>query len=229
MSSSPPNNRPEFMVTLGLLPPYSAEDIKAAYFEKARAAHPDRGGTAQDFVRLQDAYQKAVEYAGLRASRMHWLGAWTERYATQQSLVEAIEQLGGRVIVEPAGSITASIGEDFAHILDQVSGVELKGRKIDANAIDFLLSQRPLLINLRTLDLSGSRVSDVAVARLAVLEKLQRIDLSDTPVTYSGIEPLVRLPYLEELKLDGTQVGWWRKLLVGRKLGARRRRLNRAL
>ena len=57
------------MVTLGLLPPYSAEDIKAAYFEKARAAHPDLGGTAQDFIRLQDAYQKAVEYAGLRASR----------------------------------------------------------------------------------------------------------------------------------------------------------------
>src|SRR4029079_17625433 len=63
MATSSPQNRPEFMVTLGLLPPYSAEDIKAAYFEKARAAHPDLGGTAQDFIRLQDAYQKAVEYA----------------------------------------------------------------------------------------------------------------------------------------------------------------------
>ena len=229
MATGPTTNRPEFMVTLGLLPPYSADDIKAAYFEKARAAHPDRGGTNQDFVKLQDAYQKAVEYAGLRASRMHWLGAWTERYATQQSLIAAVEQMGGRVIVAPASSITASIGEDFAHILEQVSGVELLGRKIDANAIDYLLSQRPLLINLRTLNLAGSRVSDVAVARLATLEKLEQIDLTDTPVSYSGVEPLVKLPYLVSLEMGGTQVSWWRRLLVGWSLGRRRRRLERLL
>ena len=37
------------MVTLGLLPPYTLEDIRAAYREKAKTLHPDRGGTPADF------------------------------------------------------------------------------------------------------------------------------------------------------------------------------------
>ena len=45
MSGNAPtrDERPEFMAILGLLPPYSREDVKRAYLAKVRTAHPDHG------------------------------------------------------------------------------------------------------------------------------------------------------------------------------------------
>ena len=52
--TTPEPQRPPFMVTLGLLPPYTREDIQEAYHEKAKTTHPDRGGSASDFEKLPD-------------------------------------------------------------------------------------------------------------------------------------------------------------------------------
>ena len=38
------------MIVLGLLPPYSLDDVHKAYKAKALIAHPDRGGAAADFL-----------------------------------------------------------------------------------------------------------------------------------------------------------------------------------
>ena len=35
----------EYMATLSLLPPYSLDDVKAAYRAKVLETHPDHGGT----------------------------------------------------------------------------------------------------------------------------------------------------------------------------------------
>ena len=47
---------------LGLLPPYSLDDVKFAYRGKALETHPDRGGTMDDFLKVREAYERAVEF-----------------------------------------------------------------------------------------------------------------------------------------------------------------------
>lgn len=50
------------LAELGLEPPCSSADIRQAYRRKARTAHPDRGGDQRAFIRLQDAYRRALAY-----------------------------------------------------------------------------------------------------------------------------------------------------------------------
>ena len=69
-SQSLPADRPDFMVALGLLPPYSPADVKQAYFEKVKTAHPDKGGNVADFLKLQEAFRQATEYVEFRKSRI---------------------------------------------------------------------------------------------------------------------------------------------------------------
>ena len=62
--SSPRGNdpsHPECLTILGLLPPVTAEDVKQAYLAKAVTAHPDRGGSPEQFIRLQKAFEEANE------------------------------------------------------------------------------------------------------------------------------------------------------------------------
>ena len=50
--------RPEDYRVLGLEPGASRDEVKAAYREKARELHPDRGGDADAFSRVNEAYQR---------------------------------------------------------------------------------------------------------------------------------------------------------------------------
>ena len=53
------NERPEFFEVLGLAPPLTLDDVELAYREKAKSAHPDAGGDAEQFRKLQEAYERA--------------------------------------------------------------------------------------------------------------------------------------------------------------------------
>ena len=85
------------MVRLELLPPYALEDVKQAYATKAIAAHPDHGGSIGDFLMLQDAYQAAKEYVGLRGDRRQWIAAMVERSLRQDELIAQLKQHGADV------------------------------------------------------------------------------------------------------------------------------------
>ncbi len=52
---------------LGLEPPTTIEKLKTAYRLKALKTHPDRGGSAEDFIAVQEAYETALKFVGSEA------------------------------------------------------------------------------------------------------------------------------------------------------------------
>lgn len=54
-------SRPECLKSLGLELPCTEAQVMAAYREKAKQMHPDRGGDLNDFLRLQKYFEQAVQ------------------------------------------------------------------------------------------------------------------------------------------------------------------------
>ncbi len=54
------NAVPSYFVILGLTPPCTVDDVKRAYKRKARELHPDNGGSNDEFLALQHAYEQAL-------------------------------------------------------------------------------------------------------------------------------------------------------------------------
>src|SRR5690606_11824294 len=91
------DHRPDFMVPLGLAPPYAIEDVKQAYREKARATHPDRGGSAAAFAAVHEAFERAQAYLEFRQDRRGWIAGKMARYAALQEAIAQLEKLGAEV------------------------------------------------------------------------------------------------------------------------------------
>lgn len=207
-SQSDEPERPDFMVTLGLLPPYTPEDVRTAYRTKVLTAHPDRGGEAAVFHELQEAYERALQYVQFRSDRRGCVAAWVDPYLRQEQVTEEVRRLGGQVQVEQIDWMKRSFG-DFFTLLEQVRGIRLRGLADGDRFLQYLAEHRPALPHLIHLDLAGSRVSDEGVLRLREFELLRRLNLAGTPVSRKGLRILEALPNLEWLNLAGTSVGWW--------------------
>ena len=149
----------EFLSVLGLTQPVTVDDVKQAYLEKAKTAHPDRGGDKQEFVRLQQAFEQATEYAQFKAGRMQWLTRWVEQYAEQQQVIDEIKALGGVVEVKADDALTKSIGPDFATVLDRIVKIRLAGERVDDRTLLSVTSRRRVLAGLRHLELVDTAVS----------------------------------------------------------------------
>ena len=200
----------EFLSVLGLTQPVTVDDVKQAYLEKAKTAHPDRGGDKQEFVRLQQAFEQATEYAQFKAGRMQWLTRWVEQYAEQQQVIDEIKALGGVVEVKADDALTKSIGPDFATVLDRIVKIRLAGAGVDDHVLLSLTSRRRVLAGLRHLELLDTAVSSVGLQNLQAFESLQHLDLSGTRVSESVLDSLLAdLPRLETLNLSRSGIGRW--------------------
>jgi hypothetical protein len=51
---------PRCIQALGLRCPCTADDVLAAYRQKVKLLHPDRGGNRQDFLKLQQHFEQAM-------------------------------------------------------------------------------------------------------------------------------------------------------------------------
>lgn len=200
---------PDFIAKLGLALPVTLEDVQEAYRQRAKVAHPDAGGDQQQFIELQQAYERAKEYASFRAGRVHWLAASVERYTQQEALVTDIQERGGQVETQRISWLEQSIGEDFAQVLDQIVGLRLRGPQIDDSTIDFLVERRNLLTALHWLDLSESRLTDAGLLRLKHFNSLRTLFVRKTQITSTGLQVVDHLPHLRNLYLDGATTNWW--------------------
>ncbi|HEY1599902.1 MAG TPA: VanZ family protein [Pirellulales bacterium] len=200
------DNRPDFLVRMGVGLPCTSVDVEQAYLEKVKLAHPDRGGTQQDFLDLQTAYQRAKEFAKFQDSRRHWLGDAIERYALQQELVAELGRRGGSVQVRQLDWLAGEIGEDFAQVLEVIDGISLVGPACDDRAIEELTVHQDVLGQMHSLDLSGSNVTDAGARRLTAFPYLRRVNLTDTHVGNATLKECAKLAKLEWLGVGGTHV-----------------------
>jgi hypothetical protein len=214
--------RPEFAVTLGLLPPYTMEDVKRAYLAKVKDAHPDRGGQRADFDRIQQAFEQAGEYLKFRSDRRQWIAARMEEYLAVVALVERLRSLGADVETVTLDWLQRSFG-DFADLTESIVGVRLNGSDNVGELVDTLVREQAILPGLKQLDLAGSPVTDVMALELRVFSGLTDLNLTRTSISERALALIDWLPGLRTLNLDGTSIGWWARGRLQRAISRRRR------
>lgn len=217
-NNDPP--RPEFAVTLGLLPPYTMEDVKRAYLTKVKDAHPDRGGSRDDFDRIQSAYAQAGEYLNFRSDRRLWIAARMEEYLVIESLTSEMRALGAEVETTMHDWVRRSFG-DFADLTESIVAVRLVDSPSVDGLIDLLVREQTSLPGLKRINLAGCPVTDAMALELRVFNGLTHLDLSRTQITGKSLALIDWLPALREFEIEGTSVSWWSRTRLHRTLRSR--------
>ncbi len=206
-------SRPDFMVLLGLAPPYALEDVKAAYLARAKELHPDRGGSSEEFDALQKAFEQAKKYLDFRSDRRVWIANQMTSYLGTQEMIERLEQFGAEVTSDAIDWLKKSFG-DFAQLTENVISIRLEGSTQAEEMIRYMVEQQSELGSLTRLELPNCKISDAAVLELEAFQQLLHIDLSGTPVGKDATWIVDSILGLETLDLRGTRVGWWMRRKV---------------
>lgn len=215
--------RPACMVTLGLLPPYTAEDVERAYLSKIKEIRPDLGGDREAFYAVQNAYMQAKEYVKFRGDRRGWIARRMDEYLAVQGVIEQLQKFGAEVETDAVDWLHKSFG-DFAELSLSVIGIRLNGAANGDEVLEYIVSQRDKLLELRTLDLEGSVVTDATVRQLSVFRRLSELNLNRTPITWQSLHIVEWLPELETVHIEGTGLKW----LTRRRLAAQLRKKRKA-
>jgi hypothetical protein len=212
-SHSKHDSRPDYMIELGLAPPYTQEDVMQAYYAKAKQVHPDHGGTAEGFRALQEAFEKAKQYTDFRIDRRTWIATKMEDYLAARRVIDRLEALGAEVVTNAVDWLEKSFG-DFAQLTETITTVRLVNSPRADELVDAMVEERDALGSMTQLQISGCQLSDDAAQRLETFKQLKHLDLSGTPITNDSLWFVDELPSLELLNLDGTKVGWWMRRKV---------------
>jgi hypothetical protein len=205
--------RPAFMVTLGLLPPYTLSDVKSAFRVKALETHPDRGGAKADFTKIHEAYNQAMEYVQFTGDPRKWIADQVDCHLRQQEVAAEVERLGGQTEFEEPDWMMPCVG-DFVALADRLGVIKLQNTAADDAFLAFLVGQSPRASYLTDLNLAGTPITDKGLQELTGLGRLRRLDLSGTRITNRGVQAAVRsLTSLQWVGMAGSGVGWlsrWR-------------------
>jgi len=211
------------MVKLGLMPPYMAEDVEKAYLARIKDIRPDLGGDPQPFYDVQTAYMQAKEYVKFRGDRRGWIAKRMDEYLEVQEVVSRLSAMGAEVETDALDWLEKSFG-DFAELTETILAIRRNNAANGDEFIEYLVSKRDQMIGLQRLDLAGCTISDAAVRQLSVFRRLQELDLSRTPITWEALHIVQWLPELENVRIEGTRLGW----LTRRKLAAQLRQKHMA-
>ena len=77
------NNRSLALAILGIKEGYSPSELKTAYLKKAKIFHPDTGGTHEEFLKLQQAYEQLSKETTPSALSNEDLPNISKEYANQ--------------------------------------------------------------------------------------------------------------------------------------------------
>lgn len=216
VSSEPTSpQRPDYLTTLGLRPPVSEADVKQAFLEKVKVAHPDRGGNLQSFNRLQQAYEQSLHYVQFGQGRTEWLRTTVDRYIESEKVIAEVKRLGGTVEVETIDWLKGEIGEDFAQMVERIIAIRVHDSMVDDRFLEFLAQHHEALQSLTEIDLSDTKVTSAGVIRLRAFHYLRRLDLRRTKVDNSALVVLNSLRSLEWIALNQTRVNWIGRLQLG--------------
>lgn len=217
-ASQPALQRPECLVVLGLVPPVTLEDVKQAYLVRAREAHPDRGGSQEHFVRVQQAFEEANEFVKFKANKLEWLASKIDAYSQQQEVVSETIERGGSVEMEETDWLRKSFGDDFGHVADKLVAVRLPNERADDVFCILLGFRADSLKDLVTLDLSGGTLTDEGLLQLKSLTSLRRLDLRGTKVGKLAGEIPAWFERLEFLGLPKGSLGMLARLAMPRRI-----------
>jgi hypothetical protein len=209
-TSHPHDPRPEFMIALGLAPPYAIEDVKQAYRDKVKEAHPDHGGSIEAFKAVQEAFERAQAYLEFRADRRGWIAAKMGHYGALQEAIERLQRFGAEVTTHSPGWLAQSFG-DFAQLTETVNTIRLVGPADGDAFIRTMLADQAALRELETLELPKCQLTDDAVLSLATFQQLKQLDLSHTTITSRALDVIDTIESLRSINLESTAVGWWPK------------------
>jgi hypothetical protein len=207
------------MALLGLLPPYTEEDVKQAYWSKIKTLHPDHGGSPAEFHALHEAYEQAKEYVRFRGDKRAWIARHVDQYMEQERVGLLLEELGASVTRSMTEWLRGTVG-DFAELTRAVTAIRLNDSAQGGQLVDLMVREHESLTRLLSLNLAGCSLSDGHVVQLCVFPSLQQLDLSRTRITRRSLQVVDMLPNLVSLQLEGTRVGWWAR----RRLNAELRR-----
>jgi hypothetical protein len=215
------DGRPDFMVVLGVAPPYAEEDVKQAYFAKAKELHPDHGGNAADFDALHKAFQQAQQYLEFRANSRGWIAKQMDGYLQSRQLIDQLQKLGATVESQMVDWLERSFG-DFAELTDAIVGIRLENSPNAEQMIDLMIANQSALERLTRLELPGCAVTDQTAYNLTNFQQLHQLDLSGTEITAKALEIVDYLPALEAFDVANTGVGWWARRKLSSQLESRR-------
>jgi hypothetical protein len=215
-------DRPQFAVTLGLLPPYTLEDVKRAYMDKVKDAHPDHGGDRHEFERIQTAFESAQEYLRFRSDRRKWIAARMDEYLAILALNERLHELGAEVETVMLDWVRRSFG-DFADLTESIVGIRFKDSTKVGELVEMLVREQACLAGLKRLDLSGCPVTDHIAWQLRPLKSLTELDLSRTSITWRALSLVDFLPALSSFNVAGAPVGFLSRLKLQQVLRKRRK------
>ena len=219
------DGRPDFMVVLGVAPPYVEADVKQAYFAKAKELHPDHGGNAHDFDALHKAFQQAQQYLEFRRDSRGWIAKQMDGYLHSRQVIEQLEKFGAKVETTMIDWLQRSFG-DFAELTDSIIGVRLDNSSRAEQMIDVMVANREALERLTRLELPGCQLSDESALRLAAFEQLHHLDLSGTQITKTSLELVDVLTALNTFEVANTNVGWWARRKLASQLAKRREKIS---
>ena len=211
---------PDFMMTLGLLPPYTLDDVKQAYMRKARLAHPDHGGDAKEFLEIGEAYQQAQDYLAMRSDRRGWIASQMDRYLAQSQLEDRLRELGASVSNPHTDWLAKSFG-DLAELTACIDSIELPPGSDGDAVIDLMVSEQESLSKLRRIVLTDCSVTIDRALLLANFGLLRHINLSKNRLDGRISQIITSLPMLRELRLERTGVGWLQRSKINTVLKGR--------
>ncbi len=202
----------DFLKELGLTVPVTPEDVKQAFRERAKLAHPDReGGSVEEFRKLQSAFDEALEFAQRNGKRIPWVGIQMPIYIAQRHVAELVAKWGGSVEFASYDWLEDTVGEDFATLADRLLSIDLAGQPItDAQLIE-LCTEADGVRHVELLFLANTNVTDKGILEVTKMRNLRYVDLRDTKVSPAMRKQVARLERIE--RVEGLPKSWWQKLL----------------